>query len=318
MNQINPEKTSIKRKLIFFILILSLPLLIGCGETDLRSMGLEGKFAFKKGRRVFVMDLSTGQCRKLKIPAGHFALSPDGKKIAYEDYGSAAGLWIADLNGKNRKKLTTSAIHSPNWSPDGKKIAFCKAGTWTPDGKEIIYLKDEEKGIYIIDIDGKNEHLVITFPPKDIIYNFDWSPDGKKFVFCSSRFNGQIYTVNVDGSDLKRLTTPTSGISNEDPDWSPDGEIIVFTSYSKDPNKPKDPNNEIYIMNADGSNQTSLTDIKKGYGAFTPKWTPDGIKIIYWVGLSPEPIPSISYLYMMNPDASNKIILTKEMPWELF
>ena len=64
------------------------------------------------------------------------------------------------------------------------------------------------------------------------------------------------------------------GISADDfsPSWSPDGTKIAFTSHMDD-------NREIYIMNADGSNQTRLTN--EPTGDFYPSWSPDGTRIAF-------------------------------------
>src|SRR5512132_1066898 len=82
-------------------------------------------------------------------------------------------------------------------------------------------------------------------------YEPAWSPDGNHLAFVSNR-NGplKIYTIRVDGADLKQLT---HGPDEDDaPSWSPDGSRIAFVAT-------RDGNQEIYVMNADGSEQMRLT-----------------------------------------------------------
>ena len=76
-----------------------------------------------------------------------------------------------------------------------------------------------------------------------------WSPDGKQIVFQSDRNSSmegkdQIYSMNADGSEIKRLTFHDA--SDETPVWSPDGSKILFSSYITSEN------NELFIMNIDG------------------------------------------------------------------
>ena len=79
-----------------------------------------------------------------------------------------------------------------------------------------------------------------------------------------------IYTANVDGSDLKRLTN--YNVYTAEAVLSPDGKKIVFTSL-------KDGDLEIYTMNVDGSDVRRLTNTP-GYDG-GPWWSPDGKKIVY-------------------------------------
>jgi Tol biopolymer transport system component len=76
----------------------------------------------------------------------------------------------------------------------------------------------------------------------------------EKIVFSSNREgvnNSEIYLMNTDGTDQKRLTFNT--VFDGEPSFSSDGGKIVFTST-------RDGNAEIYVMNTDGSNQKQLTN----------------------------------------------------------
>ena len=116
------------------------------------------------------------------------------------------------------------------------------------------------------------------------------SPDGKRIVFTSLKDGDlEIYTMNVDGSDMKRLTN-TPGYDGG-PFFSPDGKQIVYrawhptdtalTTYQRllgqrlvRPNRM-----EIFVMNADGSNQRQVTRL--GGANFAPFFTPDGKRILF-------------------------------------
>lgn len=324
MNQINQEKTSIKRKLIFFILILSLPLLLGYTH-NLRKMNLKGKIAFGgPGHRIWIMDLSTGKCKKVPTNIGAVdpALSPDGKKVAY----CCGGLWVGNIDGSDHKELSSKGIsRHPTWSPDGKKIAFSsnrratdkvkgiyiisvegenetlitkpteslKLGrrcSWSPDGEKIVFGSD---GLYVVNIDGFNRRKLV----RGRCRSPDWSPDGKKIVYV---FSGQIYTITPEGTDRIQLTTTGKASCLH---WSPNGKRIIFTLCNKDYI------DNIYIMDDDGSHQTRLTNFKKPYSASSPQWSPDGRKIFYWVRSGLDS-PATS-LYVMNPDGKNKKRLLK-------
>ena len=81
--------------------------------------------------------------------------------------------------------------------------------------------------------------------------------------------------MNSDGSDVKRLTDDS--FDDKEPEWSPDGSKIAFSSM-------RHLNiGEIYVMNADGTQQTRRTQSSGGLlsGAMSPAWSPDGTKIVY-------------------------------------
>ena len=132
-----------------------------------------------------------------------------------------------------------------------------------------------------------------------------------------------IFSANRDGSNLKQLTNAPG--YDAEASYSPDGQRIVFCSlrdaYPKSQLSPKelkqlevDPAyfGEIYIMNADGSNQTRLTDAP-GYDG-GPFFTPDGQHIV-WRHFTPD--GSQADIYTMRIDGSNVQRLTdfKSMSW---
>ncbi len=104
------------------------------------------------------------------------------------------------------------------------------------------------------------------------------SPDGKKVLYTLTYYsieqnkgNAEIYTMNIDGSDVKRLTTTASSEWNVV--WNPAGDKIGFI-YA-------DGNGvNIYEMDTDGKNRRAVSDFKEGdLEGF--EYSPDGKKILY-------------------------------------
>lgn len=117
-----------------------------------------------------------------------------------------------------------------------------------------------------------------------------------RIAFQSNRDgNYEIYTINPDGSGLKRLTD--SQFSDTTPSWSPDGLRLAFAS-----DKPDDIF-EIYVMNADGSEISRLTT--NSAEARTPAWSPDGTRITFVSNRDGD-----DEIYVMNADGSEQTRLT--------
>ena len=92
--------------------------------------------------------------------------------------------------------------------------------------------------------------------------NPSWSPDGKRIAFTSSRDgNMEIYVMDADGNNQQNLTNRPH--LDWEPSWSPDGKRIAFMSNGEGGLEIKDGNLEIYVMDADGSNQRNLTNNRR-------------------------------------------------------
>ena len=112
------------------------------------------------------------------------------------------------------------SVSDPQYSPDGKQIAFTVTTFNLKEGKR-------NSEIYIMDADGKNlrkltENEAADFHPR-------WSPDGKKLLFVSTRKNGaQAWVLPLTGGEPRQKTDFYMGVTN--PEWSPDGKHIAFSS----------------------------------------------------------------------------------------
>ncbi len=119
---------------------------------------------------------------------------------------------------------------------------------------------------------------------------YDW-----EVAFVSDRDgNPEIYAMNANGSNTRRLTDNPARDSS--PDWSPGGSQIVFVS-------DRDGNPEIYVMSADGTNPVRLTNTPGSESE--PAWSPDGAQIAFVSDRDGN-----SEIYVMNVDGSNVVRLT--------
>lgn len=250
--------------------------------------------SFRDGNHdIYIMNPDGSDQTRLTIDAGNDA----GPSFSYNDnkivYSSGAGIYVMSANGTGKTQLTN----------DGRTPSF------SHDGNRIVFVSGLDGGIYVMNADGSNPTRVPNVNPIGGIFGPVFSPDGTKIAFTDignvtfGNATDEIFIVNIDGSNLIRLTdTPGPG-GNFEPKFHPDGSKIVFPSS-------RDGNEEIYVINVDGSNQTRLTTTPQEdpYPENRrPTYSPDGSKIAFsrYIRFGTQ-----SYIYVMNSDGSNAVNLT--------
>ena len=164
-----------------------------------------------------------------------------------------------------------------------------EGGTCTFKNGKICDVWEYFKG----ECDPGNQEEAVTSPPADM------SPtkEVEQIVFSSDRGGDydDLYLIDLDGANMVRLTEGESN-SFAGP-FSPDGQQIVYTYFGLT-------TSDIYVMNADGSNQTNLTDLPDFDEGF-PDWSPDGNQIAFTSRRDGN-----NEVYVMQADGSNPIRLT--------
>ncbi len=128
--------------------------------------------------------------------------------------------------------------------------------------------------------------------------------------FDDATGDSDIYTMNDDGSDVRRLTS--DGAAKGHPEWSPDGSRIAFESLGYESGSCCSRN--IFVINADGSARRRLTetpDVSEGEN-FDATWAPDGSWLVFVSnrGDVSGGFAGDRELYRMNADGSGETPLT--------
>jgi TolB protein len=167
---------------------------------------------------VYILNIKSGEHRRLtafgKNCSGSW--SRDGKQLALS-FGTLeiSDIYTISLDGRHLRRLTDSAgaYTKPDWSPDGKQIAYLSARDQEPE--------KQDAGVYIMDAAGTNKKRISAMSASSAA----WSPDGKLLLLQSA---SGILLADPNGENAEN---PIPQIARPmDAQFTPDGKEIAFRS----------------------------------------------------------------------------------------
>lgn len=245
-----------------------------------------------------------------KLQQEELEFRASGKQRRYSwDYDSSMDIFVADIDGKNPRRITDSPGYNAegSYSPDGKKIVFTSLRSAYP----LEDLSEEDRKrfevdpayfgeLYIMNADGTDQKR-LTFTP-----GYDggpfFSPDGSRIVwrrFDQSGMVADVYTMKTDGTDVKKVTNFNA--MSWAPFYHPSGEYIVFTT-----NKFGFSNFELFIVDADGEKEPVRVTYTPRFDGL-PVFTPDG-KSLVWSTARTEDGNSQIFIANWNHKAAQKAL----------
>jgi Tol biopolymer transport system component len=272
----------------------------------------------REALRLVVAAISALVLMSLGVSGGEAAPRAGGSLVFVSDREGYESLYLVNADGSGSRKLVDGA-REPGWSPRGRALAFlhdvgddtrlevlaaggtgqtrpvgsrtfcCSPFSWSPDESRIVYEAIGDLGIYVTNVDGSGERLLVEDGSEPA-----WSPDSSRIAFITD----DLSVINADGTNERQLRTNVA--QSVRPAWSPDGSKIVFGRDTRSGDE------NLYVVNSDGSGERKLTatPIDDDVPA---RWSPDG-KLVAFVGLTKK---FVDETFVVRPDGTKLKLIDK-------
>ena len=178
---------------------------------------------------------------------------------------------------------TMPQLSAPQWSPDGKRIAYVLT-------QANLETSKYDSDVWIVSADGSDGRRLTFGPGTDSRPR--WSPDGKRIAFLSDRGGrASVYVMPVDGGEATRLFEAATAVREFE--WSPDGTTIAFTRIEPESDewtarvKARDDarvvgagTQHVHLHLADVASGETRQLTRGAYSIAGFDWAPDGSRIV--------------------------------------
>lgn len=240
--------------------------------------------------------------------AGNFALSNDGKLIAFVSRGEVFVTGVDEYATTKQITHTPQAERSPSFSKDGRTLVYAseRDGYWNIY-QATIERKEDYNFAYATLIDEKplfdNDGIERSNP--------DYSPNGKEIAFIENRNILKVY--NIESKKVRQITDGTQHYGSIGYEWSPDGKWFAITLITH----MRDPYSDVAIVSASGDKKIyNITE--SAYFDDDPQWVLDGNAILFnsdRYGMRSHASwgsQRDAFIAFLNQDAYDKFRLNKE------
>lgn len=279
------------------------------------------------------------QSMSMKMLAGA-VISPDAKYVAYgvaetnwEENAYVTQLWLANVATGERLQLTAGkkGASGPQWSPDGKRLAFVA----DRDGKRQVYAISPAGG----------EAVKLTSHETGV-GAFEWSPDGKWIAFTASEpeskemkerkqkygdfelvqqdyVHQHLWVQRGEGGGKAEQMTKGREYTVQGFEWSPDGKEIAF-SGPRVPDLSYSDTADIYVARV--SDKLVRKIVSTAGPDTNPHWSPDGRQIAFrtaggreysyhlnaWIGVVSAEGGAVKYVTQKFDENANPVLWAKD------